>query len=216
MQTWQVSALFVIVFGSTLFSLYLTYLEPFVIRAVCMWCLTSAVIMTLILLLSLGPVNDIFQKQEICLTRKSIRIKKDNQVPKILIALCVVIAVSAVLILKNQRDTQATSKKSPADLLHTATLNKQPILAFFHSNTCDSCLEMVSIVDQVYPEFADTITLVDVNVYDEQNRTLIDKVGLQFIPTLFFYDTSGIQHTHIGIMEADQLRKNLNLLSAGD
>jgi len=150
------------------------------------------------------------------LTRKSIRIKKDHQIPKILIALLVVFAVGSVLILKNQRDTQATSKKSPADLLHTATLNKQPILAFFHSNTCDSCLQMVAIVDQVYPEFADSVTLVDVNVYDEQNRTLIDEIGLQFIPTLFFYDTSGKRNTHIGIMEADQLRKTLILLSTGD
>lgn len=39
-----------------LFSLYLTYLEPFVIRAVCIWCLTSAVIITLLMLLSLGPL----------------------------------------------------------------------------------------------------------------------------------------------------------------
>jgi uncharacterized membrane protein/thiol-disulfide isomerase/thioredoxin/glutaredoxin len=42
-------------FFGVLFSLYLTYLEPFVIRAVCAWCLTSAVIMTLLLLLSLDP-----------------------------------------------------------------------------------------------------------------------------------------------------------------
>ncbi|MBK8048688.1 MAG: vitamin K epoxide reductase family protein [Anaerolineales bacterium] len=33
-----------------LFSIYLTYLEPFVIGATCMWCLTSALCMTLILL----------------------------------------------------------------------------------------------------------------------------------------------------------------------
>jgi uncharacterized membrane protein len=43
------------VFG-VLFSIYLTYLELFVIKAVCIWCLTSAVIMTLLLLLSLNPV----------------------------------------------------------------------------------------------------------------------------------------------------------------
>lgn len=36
----------------TLFSIYLTYLEPFVIRAVCIWCLTSAVIITLLLVLN--------------------------------------------------------------------------------------------------------------------------------------------------------------------
>jgi uncharacterized membrane protein len=48
-----------LVFGMTFFgvllSLYLTYLEPFVIRAVCIWCLTSALIMTLLLLVSLKP-----------------------------------------------------------------------------------------------------------------------------------------------------------------
>lgn len=42
------------VFGS-LFSLYLTFLEPFVIHAVCAWCLSSAVIMTLLMLLAVGP-----------------------------------------------------------------------------------------------------------------------------------------------------------------
>lgn len=39
------------------FSLYLTYLEPFVIRAVCAWCLTSSVVITLILLVSVGPAR---------------------------------------------------------------------------------------------------------------------------------------------------------------
>lgn len=37
----------------TLFSIYLTYLELFVIHAVCIWCLSSAVIITVIMLLSL-------------------------------------------------------------------------------------------------------------------------------------------------------------------
>jgi uncharacterized membrane protein len=32
-----------------LFSIYLTFLEPFVIGATCAWCLTSALIMTLLL-----------------------------------------------------------------------------------------------------------------------------------------------------------------------
>ncbi len=36
------------IFG-TLFSIYLTFLEPFVIGATCMWCITSAIIMTILL-----------------------------------------------------------------------------------------------------------------------------------------------------------------------
>jgi uncharacterized membrane protein len=43
--------------AGTLFSLYLTYLEPFVIGAVCMWCLSSAAIITLLMLASLGPAR---------------------------------------------------------------------------------------------------------------------------------------------------------------
>jgi uncharacterized membrane protein len=42
------------VFG-VLFSVYLTWLELFVIRAVCMWCLTSAVIMAVLMLLATPP-----------------------------------------------------------------------------------------------------------------------------------------------------------------
>ncbi|MFW6182983.1 MAG: vitamin K epoxide reductase family protein, partial [Chloroflexota bacterium] len=43
------------IFG-LLFSIYLTYLEPFVIRAVCAWCLASAAIMALLAIASLRPV----------------------------------------------------------------------------------------------------------------------------------------------------------------
>ncbi|MEO8392920.1 MAG: vitamin K epoxide reductase family protein [Chloroflexota bacterium] len=49
--------LFVITFLGVGFSIYLTVLEPFVIGASCVWCLTSAIIMTLILWLS-SPIWD--------------------------------------------------------------------------------------------------------------------------------------------------------------
>jgi uncharacterized membrane protein/thiol-disulfide isomerase/thioredoxin len=42
-------------FFAVIFSLYLTYLEPFVIKAVCIWCLSSAVIVTLLLLIGTPP-----------------------------------------------------------------------------------------------------------------------------------------------------------------
>jgi len=44
-----------------LFSIYLTFLEPFVIGATCAWCLTSAVIMTAVFWLSLAPAKDNFK-----------------------------------------------------------------------------------------------------------------------------------------------------------
>ena len=47
-----------------LFSLYLTYIELAVILAVCIWCLTSAVLMALILILSVGSALWVFQGEE--------------------------------------------------------------------------------------------------------------------------------------------------------
>ncbi|MFZ2098281.1 MAG: vitamin K epoxide reductase family protein [Anaerolineales bacterium] len=41
----------------TLFSIYLTYLEIFVIHAVCMWCLSSTAIITALMLLNLPPIT---------------------------------------------------------------------------------------------------------------------------------------------------------------
>lgn len=44
--TWL--ALFAISIFGLLFSIYLTFLEPFVIGATCIWCITSAIVMTLL------------------------------------------------------------------------------------------------------------------------------------------------------------------------
>ncbi|MBN2116182.1 MAG: hypothetical protein JW730_06415 [Anaerolineales bacterium] len=46
----------------TLFSIYLTFLEPFVIGATCAWCLTSSVLMTALMLLSVRPAKLAFSK----------------------------------------------------------------------------------------------------------------------------------------------------------
>jgi uncharacterized membrane protein/thiol-disulfide isomerase/thioredoxin len=54
-STYGSLSLLVLTFSGTLFSIYLTFLEPFVIGATCIWCLTSAVLTTTLLLLSAGP-----------------------------------------------------------------------------------------------------------------------------------------------------------------
>lgn len=50
-------ALPALAFAGTLFSIYLTFLEPFVIGATCAWCLTSGVIITALLWLSMPYRN---------------------------------------------------------------------------------------------------------------------------------------------------------------
>ncbi len=52
---WAGTALLLLAGAGTLFSIYLTFLEAFVIGATCMWCLSSAALMTALLWLAAPP-----------------------------------------------------------------------------------------------------------------------------------------------------------------
>jgi uncharacterized membrane protein len=52
---WGLVLVGVCAMGGTLFSLYLTFLEPFVIGASCLWCISSALVMAALLWVSAGP-----------------------------------------------------------------------------------------------------------------------------------------------------------------
>ncbi len=62
-KTAAIAFLFMALFA-VVFSLYLTYLELFVIKAVCMWCITSAWLVTILLLLGLPPATRLFSVAE--------------------------------------------------------------------------------------------------------------------------------------------------------
>jgi uncharacterized membrane protein len=54
--TWPARLIFLLALGGAAFSGYLTYLELFVIHAICWWCATSAVVTLLIFILAV-PVR---------------------------------------------------------------------------------------------------------------------------------------------------------------
>lgn len=106
--------------------------------------------------------------------------------------------------------------ESPEAHLNRLLDEGQPIFAFFHSNTCYQCTEMAKIVEQVYPDFAEQVALVDVNVYDEANNSLLQRAGISVIPTLIFIDRAGQDQSATGIVPAEQLREALAALAAGE
>lgn len=55
-RTYTPAAIFAMALFGTIFSVYLTYLELLVIRAVCIWCLSSAIIIGLILVFNVKPL----------------------------------------------------------------------------------------------------------------------------------------------------------------
>ena len=69
-------AIFGMALFGTLFSIYLTYLEVFVIEAVCMWCLSSAVIMTSIMLLGILPAQEALGGSDHGLKKRRLRMLK--------------------------------------------------------------------------------------------------------------------------------------------
>jgi thiol-disulfide isomerase/thioredoxin len=108
---------------------------------------------------------------------------------------------------------------APTDLpevqLMRALENGRPTLAFFHSLTCDSCKEMTAIVQEVYPAFASSVALVDVDVYDARNAGLLRSIGIRAIPTVVFFDRTGAGKMQIGVMPAADLRQVLSELQQG-
>jgi thioredoxin-like negative regulator of GroEL len=151
---------------------------------------------------------------------KKRRYKRPNYVPRILIVVGVLALVIVLLLIKAGNKPQAQTTDIAGDLpaaqLQNALAEHHPTLAFFHSNNCQQCITMIGIVEQVYPEYSDVIRLVDVNVYDERNAPLLQQVGLQYIPTLIFYDRAGKSQVSVGVMEAELLRQTLAAMAGGD
>jgi len=140
--------------------------------------------------------------------------KKPSLLPQILILGGVILLAVSLLAVKNVQNTASTAVSSelPEIQLNAALNAHKPTLAFFHSNDCEQCIIMIDVVEQVYPEFAKSIELVDINVYDENNEPLLRKVGLQYIPTLVFFDQQGNGETYVGVMSVEELRGKFSAL----
>jgi thiol-disulfide isomerase/thioredoxin len=89
----------------------------------------------------------------------------------------------------------------------------KPVVAFFHSNDCVQCVKMIEVVEQVYPDFAGGVALVDVNVYEQRNANLLRRAGIRAIPTLIFINGAGQGQGFIGLMEPEAFRTELQRLA---
>jgi len=109
-----------------------------------------------------------------------------------------------------QVNEEAVVEESLEKRFNRLTLAKEPVFAFYHSNNCQLCLQMIEIVKEVYPEYEDKISLVDINVYDDLNKNLLIWANIHSIPTQIFINDSGEISQTIGLMTAGQLREALD------
>jgi thioredoxin-like negative regulator of GroEL len=105
--------------------------------------------------------------------------------------------------------------KAPEAQLNWYLENEQPVFVFFHSTTCQTCIDMMAVVDQVYPEFKDQVGLVNVDVYASWNEDLLRQARITNIPTHVFINSKGEGTTMIGGMPPEELRAQLQALAAG-
>lgn len=162
--------------------------------------------------------------------------------PQVAILGGVLLLVAVVLVLKNRAaaepaalpeaavQTQGTATPMPAEspAIAAALPNEsseaqlkrllaagQPVLGFYHSTNCAKCIEMMATVAEVYPEFEGSVGLVDVDVYNKANTQLLQLARIYAIPTQIFYHKSGQQETVLGVMTAEALREQLQILAGG-
>jgi len=142
---------------------------------------------------------------------------KSSPWPKILILAGIALMITVIIMIKNQPVEQpATTANQTAEALLDQYLEEgKPTFVFFHSNNCRSCIDMIAIVDQVYPEFEDKIALVDVNVYDSANQNLLRRAKIYSIPTQVFIDRTGQGKVAMGVMTPEEFRAQLLTLAEG-
>jgi len=134
-----------------------------------------------------------------------------KQPPTLPILAGITLVLIAVFVFKSASDSP-TSNASLEAQLDQALKDGRPTFVFLHSLNCIPCKEMMGIVADVYPDFQDSVVLIDVDVYDQRNTNLMRREGLQSIPTLVFYDANGLRQIFIGAMPPDQFRATLQVL----
>jgi len=149
----------------------------------------------------------------------------------VLVIASIAVVIVGILLLKDQRQSavalsgaqasgssavsSAPSGASAANQLNQALAQGKPALVFIHSTSCQSCKDMMKVVDQVYPEFAGQVTLVDVDVYNEANGPLMQKLGLRYIPTVVVFNREGQSWQNVGLMKPDAFRTFLRQRALG-
>lgn len=112
-------------------------------------------------------------------------------------------------------ETTITSVRNDAVADYDAALETgQPIYVLFHSMTCQPCVEISAVVDQVMPDYEDRIVFVNAITDDASAQQLAGRFQFQYIPTSFFLSPDGnVSDSFTGAMDETRLRGYLDALS---
>lgn len=87
---------------------------------------------------------------------------------------------------------------------------EKPAWLLFHSNGCQSCVEMKELYEKVKVEYKDEINFYDVLIEDSANDNLIKKYNVYLIPTSVFIDKNGeVTYSQVGSIPEEMVREKL-------
>lgn len=134
--------------------------------------------------------------------------------PTFLILAGIVLLLIVIFAFKNDNNS-SVSAASLESQLDQALSEGRPTFVFLHSTDCIPCKAMMKTVADVYPDYQDSVVLIDVDIYDQQNQNILRRERLQSIPTLVFYDVQGTRQVYIGAMQPNQFRDVMTQLATG-
>lgn len=142
--------------------------------------------------------------------------EKRRKVRSWLIVLGVIVFVALVAVMKNLFEGSVLSINKPVSSRYAELrAASSPLVVFFHSPACSSCKQVKAALDEVYPEFADKVSLLDVDVSNMRDRELVERAGVQTAPTLLVVDAAGNEQLIVGEISPQNLRTVFKTLAGG-
>ncbi|MEL7667015.1 MAG: thioredoxin domain-containing protein [Actinomycetota bacterium] len=99
-----------------------------------------------------------------------------------------------------------------------AVASGKPIYVLFHSLTCEPCVEISAVADQVLPDYEGEVVFVNAITDDPSDQQLASQFSFQYIPTSFFISAGGesVVDSYTGALDAAAMRTYLDALSKAE
>lgn len=91
-----------------------------------------------------------------------------------------------------------------------------PIVLKFYSEMCLDCKLLAGEIEKINPKYKEQITIKNVDIQANKNKSLIKKYDIKVVPTCVFLDKdSKVKHKQEGFIEKNIFEKYLDNLIDG-